>query len=607
MPHPTTHLKRLQVFQLLILGAWLSAGGWSRASGASLEIIITPKFSGEAIQPDLLRYQTSAGESFSFTRISWLASGLALQRGDGSWLELTNHIAWFDLERGRSAWQLDDVPAATYRSVRFDVGVEETLNHADPARFAADHPLNPNLNGLHWNWQGGYIFMALEGRWRNSVGQMDGWSYHFANDTNRTRITLAAALPLTNDTKLELNFDLATLLNAPRPLSFRQDGASTHSRAGDPIAAALGVNLLGVFRVKQIRTAVISSSTTPRLTPLHLPPNFTPYPFQMSATFPIPDLPRDNPLITERVALGEKLFRETAVSKDGTLSCASCHDSKHAFADPRQYSLGVRGQVGTRNAMPLFNLAWRNSFFWDGRAPSLRLQAVIPIQDHIEMDESLTNVVAKLIAQTNYVALFSAAFGSSEITPEKIGLAIESFLLTLTSFDSKFDQALNGKVELTAEEKRGFELFMTEYDPRRGQFGADCFHCHGGPLFQSQTFANNGLDAEFKDLGRAKVTGKASDDGKFATPSLRNVALTAPYMHDGRFATLEQVIEHYSSGVKRSPTLDPNLAKHPDGGVPLSAGDKRALVAFLETLTDQRFIATPGKLMPAPRPQLNDH
>ncbi len=142
-------------------------------------------------------------------------------------------------------------------------------------------------------------------------------------------------------------------------------------------------------------------------------------------------------------------------------------------------------------------------------------------------------------------------------------LALEAYLLTLTSFDSKFDRALKGESQLTPEEQRGFELFMTENDSRRQQYGADCFHCHGGPLFQSQTFANNGLDANFKDKdhGRAGVTGREADSGKFATPSLRNVALTAPYMHDGRFQTLDEVITHYSSGIKRSATLDPNLAK----------------------------------------------
>ena len=206
------------------------------------------------------------------------------------------------------------------------------------------------------------------------------------------------------------------------------------------------------------------------------------------------------------------------------------------------------------------------------------------------MHETLTNLVLKL-AQTNHVypAFFTAAFGTPEITAQKIALALENYLLTLTSFDSKFDRALRGEEKLTADEQRGFELFSTEYDPRRGQFGADCFHCHGGPLFQSQSFGNNGLDEVSLDIGRAKMTGKNSDQGKFSVPSLRNVALTAPYMHDGRFKTLAEVVEHYATGVKRSATLDPNLAKHPNGGVPLSTADKQALVAFLKTLTDEKF------------------
>ena len=566
------------------------SGCWNLVIGASLQLEITPKLSGEPIQPTSLRYKTSSGETFSITRISYLVSGFALQRTDGSWLELTNEVAWFDLERGRSSHRIASVPSGEYRSLRFAVGLGENQNYSDPAQHAADHPLNPNLNGLHWNWQGGYIFLAMEGNWLNSASAHDGWSFHFARDTNRTLITLAAPLNLANESRLDLDFDLAKLLNAPRPLSFTKDGSSTHSREGDPIAAALAANLPGAFQVQRISALSPEATATTKLKPLHLPEKFTPYRFQMSATFPIPDLPHDNPLTEERVALGERLFRETGLSKNNTLSCASCHDSKQAFTDPRKYSIGVRDQVGSRNAMPLFNLAWKSSFFWDGRAPSLRAQALMPIHDHTEMDESLTNVVAKLSARTNYPALFTAAFGSPEITTEKIGLSIESFLLTLTSFDSKFDRALRGETELTADEKRGFELFMTEYDPRREQFGADCFHCHGGALFQSQTFANNGLDSNFPDAGRAKVTGKDSDKGKFSTPSLRNIALTAPYMHDGRFATLEEVVEHYSTGVKRSATLDPNLAKHPEGGIRLNKADKVALVAFLLTLTDEKYL-----------------
>ena len=558
--------------------------------GVSLQLEITPKFSGERIQPSSLRYETSAKETFSVTRVSYLISGIALQYADGSWLELTNEVAWFDVERSRSSHRLASIPSGDYRAVRFHIGVDEKLNHADPAQFAAGHPLNPNLNGLHWNWQGGYIFLALEGMWRNTSGTLDGWSYHFARDTNYTRITLAAELNLTNDTKLELDFDLATLLNAPHPLSFSKDGSSTHSRDGDPIAAALAANLSSAFQTHRVSAVSAETSVAVTAKPLYLPANFTPHRFQMSATFPIPDLPRDNPLIEERVTLGEKLFRETALSKDGTISCASCHDSKHAFTDPRRFSIGVRDQEGTRNGMPLFNLAWKTSFFWDGRAPSLRAQALMPIQDHTEMDEPLTNVVAKLSAKTNYSALFVAAFGSPEITPEKIGLAIESFLLTLTSFDSKFDRALRGEAELTAAEKRGFELFMTEYDPRREQYGADCFHCHGGALFSDHQFHNNGQHLDERDLGRFKITALATDVGKFSTPSLRNVALTAPYMHDGKFRTLEDVVAHYDHGVRRTTTLDPNLAKHPADGLRLSRQDQDALVAFLQTLTDEKYL-----------------
>ena len=599
---------------MLVLGAFPS-------SGASLQIEITPKVSGENLQPASFRYQTSAGETFSITRVSYLVSDFALQRNDGSWLEISNSVAWLDFDANRNSIWLTEIPAGEFCSVRFSVGLNTNLNHADIATFPAGHPLNPNLNGLRWSWQGGFIFLALEGLWRNSSGQLDGWAYHLARDTNATRITLAVPLIITNETKVELDLDIATLLNAPRPLSFGKIGSSTHSRDGDPVSAALVANLAGAFRVHKITSLTDAEIAVAHPKPLYLPEKFTPYPFQMSATFPIPDLPRDNPLTVERVELGKMLFFDKKLSVNNAQSCADCHLPEKAFADARRTARGAEGEFGPRNTMPLFNLAWKKEFFWDGRAKSLREQVLQPIQNPIEMHETLTNLVMKLrssrreealtnksaignrqsaiemslltSAATNedYPALFTAAFGSSEITAEKIALALENYLLTLTSFDAKFDRVLRGEGKFTTEEQRGFELFSTEYDPRRGQFGADCFHCHGGPLFQSQSFANNGSDGAFKDIGREKVTGKASDRGKFSVPSLRNVALTAPYMHDGRFRTLEDVVEHYSTGIPRSATLDPNLAKHPDGGVPLSADDKRALVAFLKTLTDAQFLS----------------
>jgi len=572
---------------IALLAAALSAGFGPVAHGATLEIAVRHTFGGEPLLLDSLRYENAARETLSFTRVGYLLSGFAIEREDGVWVEIADQFAWMDAAKRRTAVRLDGVPGGKYRALRFHIGPDAAANASDPAKLAADHPLNANLNGLHWSWQGGYIFLAIEGRWRSGASELNGYAHHLARDPNRTRISLAAPLDLTHDAAVMLDFDLGTLLNAPRPLSFEKDGTATHSRDGDPVAASLVANLPGAFRVTRVLSSAPAISRPSPVKPLYLPEKFTPHRFTMSGTFPIPELPRDNPLIEERVALGRALFNETALSRDGTLSCASCHVANFAFTDARRFSLGVRGQKGTRNSMPLFNLAWKTSFFWDGRAPSLRAQALMPIEDHTEMDETLGNVTSKLAAMKEYPPLFTAAFGTPEITAEKIGLAVENFLLTLTSFDSKFDRALRGKAVLSDDEKRGFELFMTEYDPRTGQRGADCFHCHGGPLFSDHQFHNNGLAPDEADTGRFRITKLESDRNKFATPSLRNVARTAPYMHDGRFATLDEVVAHYSTGMKRSPTLDPNLAKHPDGGLQLSADDQRALVAFLRTLTEE--------------------
>ncbi len=566
----------------LVIAATLAS---DYAGGAALEIAVRHTFGGDPLLLDSLRYENAAHETVSFSRVSWLASGFGMEREDGSWIELTDQFAWMDAAKGHTSVRFESLPEGKYRALRFHIGPDAKWNAADPAKLAADHPLNANLNGLHWSWQGGYIFLAIEGMWRTGTAQPQGFAHHFARDPNRTRINLAAPIDLTHDASVMLDFDLGSLLNAPQPLSFAKDGTATHSRDGDPIAAALAANLRGAFRVTHVLSAAPAISRPSPVRPLYLPEKFTPYRFTMSATFPIPDLPRDNPLIEERVALGKALFNETALSTDGSLSCASCHAENRAFTDARRFSLGVRGQTGTRNSMPLTNLAWKSDFFWDGRAPSLRAQALMPIQDHTELDETLDHVVTKLTAKNNFPPMFAAAFGSPEITPEKIGLAVENYILTLTAFDSKFDRAFAGKTSLSDEEKRGFELFMTEYEPRTGQYGADCFHCHGGALFSDHQFHNNGLDGD--DPGRAKITHSAADEHKFSTPSLRNVALTAPYMHDGRFATLEEVVEHYSSAVQRSATLDPNLAKHPDKGLNLSTADKAALVAFLKTLTEE--------------------
>ena len=560
------------------------------AFSSTLHLRITPVADSAPLLLDSLRYATTAGETFSITRCSYLLSGFALQKADGTWLEVADHTAWLDVTTRRTSAALPNLPAGKYQALRFHLGLDATTNAASPAQYPADHPLNPNLNGLHWSWQGGYIFLAFEGSFRAKNGSTSGFSYHLARDPNRTALTFAGEFDLTADAAADFTFDVPALINGPRPLSFTADGLSTHSHEGDPVVAALKANLPTALKLRSVTSSIPEIARPSPLSPLYMPAKFTAHRFTMSRYFPIPALPRDNPLIEERIELGERLFNDTALSRDGTLSCASCHLAENAFNDPRRFSVGVEGRIGTRQAMPLFNLAWKTSFFWDGRAPSLRAQALMPIQDHLEMDESLENVVAKL--EKTSKAQFARAFDSDAITPERIGLAIENYMLTLVSHDSKFDRSMQGKETLSDEEKRGFELFMTEYEPRMGQRGADCFHCHGGPLFTDHQFHNNGLPSVETDTGRERVTGDERDRFKFSTPSLRNIALTAPYMHDGRFQTLEEVINHYDHHLRRSPSLDPNLAKHPTTGIRLSDADKQALVAFLKTLTDEKFVAS---------------
>jgi len=305
-----------------------------------------------------------------------------------------------------------------------------------------------------------------------------------------------------------------------------------------------------------------------------------------------PVIPTNNPQTVEGVALGKKLFFDTILSSDNTVSCASCHLPNAAFSDNAQFSSGVNGALGSRNSMPLFNLAWNydERFFWDGRIFSIEHQAAEPVVNTLEMNSVWLDVINKLNQDSIYPELFQQAFPSEAISKETVTKAIAQFERTLISANSKFDRYLLGQETLTASELNGFNVFM---DENRG----DCFHCHGSdqnPLWTDNDFHNNGLDATFTDLGLAIFTGDPTDNGKFKTPSLRNLAFTAPYMHDGRFATLDEVINHYSEGLQDSPTIDPLMKKVDQGGVQLSTQDKADLKAFLLTLTDNSFINNPN-------------
>jgi cytochrome c peroxidase len=311
----------------------------------------------------------------------------------------------------------------------------------------------------------------------------------------------------------------------------------------------------------------------------------TPLELEVPRNFPPVSLPADNPLTEEGVALGRKLFYEELLSGDNTQSCASCHAQTFGFSDHGlQFSTGIDQIPGTANAIALMNLAWTNEYFWDGRAMGLENQALAQIESPIEMHDSLANAVAELQAAADYPEWFDAAFETTEITETLILRALAQFEYTLIAGNSEYDKFRRGEPNTFSQAAfRGMEVFFSD----RG----NCFQCHSTDLLSDYAYHNNGLDSTFTtaNSGRANVTGNPADIGKFRTPGLRNVEVSAPYMHDGRFATLEEVVEHYNSGIRLSATLDPKIEK--PSGLFLTNQEKSDLVVFLRSLTDQEFLA----------------
>ena len=568
-----------------MIARYLGLASWllSSLQAANLTIEIQHLWEMQPVALSASWQPAGKDSSLSLSRVAYLISEPLLIDTKGIRHTLPDWYALVDLGRRRTSLNLENLPAVEFTAVEFSIGLNPKINKSDPAKFGPEHPLNPILNKLHWNWQDGYIFLALEGHWMTAEKE-GGYSYHLGNEPHRMRIRLPLSLDLSKDNaQLVLNFYLDRVL---QDIPFEQ-ASSTHGRPGDPLAQSLKNKIERAFEIKTIRTEYHDFSVTEEI---QKPRPFVGkvYPLKISKKFPIPALPIDYPLSYERIELGRRLFHDALLSRDNSISCFSCHRPENAFADDQPLSTGIDQQIGRRNTMPLVNLAWKNNFFWDGRTSTLREQALVSIQNASEMDASLPEIEKKLSSHPAYPSLFKGAYGSREITAARIGIAIEQFILSQTSFDSRFDRAIKGNIALSEIEQRGLELFFTEHDPRRQQYGADCFHCHGGPLFSDQDFHNNGLSLT-KDHGLAEVTQRDSDIGKFSTPSLRNIDHTAPYMHDGRFPTLEAVLEHYRSGIQRSPTLDPNLAKHPAPGIPLSDADIAALVAFLKTLSDSKF------------------
>ncbi len=298
---------------------------------------------------------------------------------------------------------------------------------------------------------------------------------------------------------------------------------------------------------------------------------------------PAVSIPADNPPTVDTVALGRRLFYDRKLSVDNSVSCASCHDPKFGFADPRPGSIGVGGKRGNRNAPPVLNAAYQPVQFWDGRAPSLEEQAAGPIANPIEMKHPISDCVAKLNADAAYVSAFDKAFGPGGVTAERLKKSIASFERTLLSADSPFDRyQFGGEAEsLSAAAKRGLAIFK---DKNRG----NCVVCHtigeNDALFTDGKFHNIGAgispDGEMLDMGRFDQTKAEADKGAFRTPTLRNIAKTAPYMHDGRLRTLKEVVDFYAGGGSSNPQLDKEIKE-----LKLNGRDRADLVEFLESLT----------------------
>jgi cytochrome c peroxidase len=321
-----------------------------------------------------------------------------------------------------------------------------------------------------------------------------------------------------------------------------------------------------------------------------LPPNFLVPPISNQD-----NTPANNAVTDAGALLGRVLFYDKRLSINQTIACASCHQARFGFSDPRRFSVGFDGSTGTRNAMGLNNDRYyqRGHFFWDERAATLEDQVLQPIQNPIEMGMTLPTLLNRLAAEPFYADLFTRAFGTPDVTTNRISLALAQFVRSIISTHSKYDQGIPVNFSnFTPQENMGRQLFF-------GQ--ATCAVCHGSDNFVPNNIFNNGLEFPYVDTGVGGITGRPQDRGLFKVPSLRNIALTAPYMHDGRFATLEQVVEFYNSGIVDGPNLSPPLRTPPGGpGQPpgvirlnLNTAQKAALVAFLKTLTDTTVTSDP--------------
>ncbi len=618
--------NRDDVFELL------SVWEGQAASTGDVSLVFYHVNAGAELMPRSLDYVNEAGNSYSVTRFDYLITDISLNRTDGITVPLGDVIYGDAITQGEIAHTFSDVPAGSYESIRFTWGVPAEMNEA--GFLSGDY----DLMGWPSELGGGYYAMRLEGFWTDLAASAPGfqsYSLHTGflrrcldegvglQDCPPSRLVeFDGSFEIELDTGefrvgkedrwfIEASVDVNRWMSAP-VYDLAQEWADQSECPISPDVCTLGSPTSSSVEAQQDLYenrsdvfALIDVSEASMGSPIAMEVDLDIAPYGL-ANWPLMPVPDDNPTTREGIALGRHLFYDPILSRDGSMSCGTCHRQEFAFADPRRFSLGVNGEAGVFNAPALANLGWASgapfnkiysaksfALFWDGHAGSLEHQSTFPVEDPLEMDRSWDAVVREMQSHSSYPDMFEAAFGSRHVTIEGVTRALAQFQRTFRSYNSKWDRVQRGEESLSPSEQRGYDAFVAET--------GDCFHCHGGNfalmINPSNSFANNGLDA-IPEAGLRDSTSFFLHEGLFKTPTLRNVEVTAPYMHDGRFNTLEEVLEFYSTGVHiDSKNLNSALRARVIAG-PIDPAMQSDIIAFLKTRTDDEFLTNPDLASP---------
>lgn len=562
----------LGLFYFLVVGLACSESPTESPppDSGTLRIALDEQVDGAPLPFGALVNENAAGNTYAVDRLRYFLCNVRAERADGSFVEVDAYHYRDAADATTAAFEVT-LPGGAYDRISVLLGLDPELNVVG----ALDDV--PEVEAMRWPAAlgDGYHYVWLEGRYRDAAGDPVPFDVRTGRVDDGAQVTdhaVRVTLPASAVTIGEGTTTLPAVVNVNAWFDDPVYDLTEHPDMIDDLdaQAALRDNASNLFE-PVLETLELVTFLFPGAQPLEMPE------------------PDDNPTSRQGIALGRMLFYDPILSGDSTLACAGCHRQAQAFGDPRRFSVGIDGTQGTRQAPTIINASWIRRLFWDGRSPSLEDQAIHPVENPIEMHADWDEVVARIQAHPSYPALFARVFGTSAITRDLVVKAIAQFERSLISRNSRYDRWNVLQDTFTAQEERGFALFHTET--------AECFHCHHPTeLFTGNLFFNIGLDSTVVDSGRGAITGNPQELAQFRAPTLRNVGVSAPYMHDGRFSTLEEVMAHYRNGVHTDlGNVDALLV----GGLPqLTDQDIEDLIAFLHTLTDHEFLANPDHSNP---------